>query len=98
LEENEEGLDEDLDGFVVRGDDEIIGEAEDEMRRKYQQDLEEDDRRLKQMVMNAAIFGVNKKRTRQEADLAESDDEFEKRKQERIRERINSQEEAEMEQ
>lgn len=67
------------------------------MRLKYQQDLEEDDRRLKQMVMNAAIFGVNKKRSRQEADL-ESDDEFEKRKQDRIRERINSQEEAEMEQ
>jgi hypothetical protein len=35
-EENEEGLDDDLDGFVVKADDEEIGDvAEEDMHRKF---------------------------------------------------------------
>ena len=35
-EENEDGLDADLEGFVVKGgDDEVIGDAEDDMLKKF---------------------------------------------------------------
>ena len=43
-EENEDGLDEDLDGFVVKGDDEVIDDADEEMHQKFLMDLENDDK------------------------------------------------------
>jgi len=45
LEENEDGLDSSLDGFVDKeGDHQVIGEAEDDALLKFQQDLVNDDR------------------------------------------------------
>ena len=38
-EENEEGLDKDLEDFVVQGDDEEIGDADNEAFIKYQMEL-----------------------------------------------------------
>ena len=44
-EENENGLDDDLDGFVVRaGDDEEIGDENADMHQKYLRDMEALDR------------------------------------------------------
>jgi hypothetical protein len=46
-EENEEGLDSDLEGFVVHNEDEEIGDAEDGAYEKYRLDMELDDQRRK---------------------------------------------------
>jgi hypothetical protein len=44
-------LDKDLDGFVVNGEDEEIGEADQEAHEKYIRDLEEDDRQRTKNVI-----------------------------------------------
>jgi hypothetical protein len=88
VEENEEGLDEDLEGFVVKGDQQEIGEADEDMMEKFRQDLEADDRaRIRQVTM-AVLYGQNKKRMRGEVEGLDDDaDDFERRKQERLEER-----------
>jgi len=44
-EENEEGQDDDLDGFVVHpGDEEEIQDANEDLYEKYQRDMEEKDK------------------------------------------------------
>lgn len=101
LEENEEGLDEELEGFVEK-DEDVIGDAEEDALEKFKQDLINDDRAQTLQIMRAAIFGHNKKRQRHEMDLDEDDhEEFERRKRERIQEReamLNSEDEAELQQ
>ena len=74
-DENEDGMDEDLDGFVVQGDDnQVIGDAEEDMMKKFQQDLIDDDKKKTREVMQAAIFGRNRKRRRNEVDGLDEDD------------------------
>jgi hypothetical protein len=74
LEENEDGHDEDLQGFVVHGDDQEIGGADDDMRAKYLADAQADDRARIENVYKSIILGQNRKRKRGEVDLAEGDD------------------------
>lgn len=51
-EENEEGLDDDLEEFVVKGGDaDIIGDAEEDMLEKFQQDLINDDKARTRQIM-----------------------------------------------
>ena len=104
IEEIEDGLDNDLDGFVVRAgdDDEVIPDAEANALSKFQQDMMDDDKQRTRDVMQAAIFGRNKKRKRGEVEGLDEEemDDFERRKQERIAERerqLNSQDDDEME-
>lgn len=114
IEENEEGLDSDLDGFIdhtkdgrgdqgAGGDDWEIEDLEEAARLKFMQDMHNDDKLRTKLAMEAAIYG-RKKRSRAEAGLEdglEDMDEYERRKLERIKEReqiLNSQEEEEMEQ
>ena len=76
-EENEDGLDDDLDGFVVhKGDDEEIGEETEAMHLKFQRDMEQIDRELIQKTMAAVLLGNNnKKRKRNEVEgLGETGD------------------------
>jgi len=69
-EEDEEGLDDDLEGFVVHpGDEEEIGEANEELYDKYQRDMEEKDKQDIQRTLAAVLFGANnKKRKRNEVE------------------------------
>lgn len=101
-EENEEGLDSDLDGFVEKGDVELIPDAEEDAHAKFIRDLQEDDRQRTREVMQATVFGHNKKRKRGEVVGLDDDlDDFEKRKKQRLQEReqlMNSENEEEMEQ
>ena len=114
LEENEEGLDSELEGFIdhtkdgrgdnaLHRDDQEIEDLEEAARLKYIQDMQNDDKIRTKLAMEAAIFG-RKKRNREEAgldDKMEDLDEYERRKLERIKEReqiMNSQEEEEMQQ
>lgn len=62
-EENEEGLDDDLEGFVAK-DDVEIGDADEGALNKYLQDMHEDDKRRTNIAMQAALFGQNRKRKR----------------------------------
>lgn len=113
-EENEDGLDADLEGFIdftkdgrgeqaIQRDDQEIEDLEDAARLKFIQDMQNDDKMRTKKAMEAAIFG-RKKRNRDEAgidDNMEDMDEYERRKLERIKEReqiLNSQEEEQMEQ
>ena len=113
-EENEDGLDADLEGFIdftkdgrgeqaIQRDDQEIEDLEDAARLKFIQDMQNDDKLRTKKAMEAAIFG-RKKRNRDEAgidDNMEDMDEYERRKLERIKEReqiMNSQEEEQMEQ
>lgn len=84
------------------GDDVEVGEAEEEALIKYQLDLQQDDKNATRRVMEAAIFGRNRKRKRGEIDGGLGDDseldDFQKRKQERLQEReqmLNSQDDIE---
>jgi uncharacterized ferredoxin-like protein len=62
-EEDEEGLDDDLEGFVVHpGDEEEIGEANEELYDKYQRDMEEKDKQDIQRTLAAVLFGANNKK------------------------------------
>ncbi len=69
-EEDEEGLDDDLNGFVVHpGDEEEIGDADEELYEKYQREMEAKDREDINRTLQAVLFGNNnKKRKRAELD------------------------------
>ena len=112
IEENEEGLDSDLEGFIdftkdgrgdhaLQRDDQEIEDLEEAARLKFIQDMQNDDKVRTKLAMEAAIFG-RKKRNRDDADINENMDdldEYERRKLERAKEReqiMNSQEEEEM--
>ena len=100
LEENEDGLDSDLDGFVAKGDDVEIGDAPDGAMNKFLQDMKEDDKKRTQIAMQAALFGQNRKRKREQFDEDELDD-YQKRRQERLQEReqmLNCLDEEELQQ
>lgn len=80
-------MDDDLKEFVVQADNEEVGDAEDEALIKYQMDLDADDKAATRRVMEAAIFGMNRKRKRGDVEggFGEDDlDDFQKRKQERL--------------
>ena len=85
-EENEEGLDEDLNGFVVQGNDEEINpDNEEEAYKKYLEQIELDDQRKKMAEINAVVYGRNsKKRRRYDVDDLDDEDDFEQRKQQRM--------------
>ena len=79
VEENEDGLDSDLDGFIDHtkdgrgeinlGDDEEIEDLEEAARMKYMLDIHNDDKLRTKIAMEQAIYGRNKKRKRAEADI-----------------------------
>lgn len=85
-EEDEEDLDDDLDGFVVHaGDNEEIGDDNEHMHQKYLQDIHDDDQKLMQQVISATLFGNNnKKRKRGDLDWISDDEEHSKRKMRRM--------------
>lgn len=90
-EENESGLDSDLDGFVDNGplgDDEEIEEANAAARERHLQDVEDDEDRALNAIVNQVILGQNKKRKRGDFDLDTLDD-ASKRKLRRLEERQN---------
>ena len=83
-------MDSDLEGFVDKGDNEIIGETEAYMMDKFQRDMAEDDKKRTREMMYATIHGFRgKKRRRDEVDgLEELDhDELQKIKMQRLAER-----------
>lgn len=87
-DENEDGLDEDLKGFVVTGgQDEEIGEADDEMRQKFIRDREADDKANVAKIWSSVILGNNRKRKRGEIEFEELD-EASKKKLKRIEQRM----------
>ncbi len=86
-DEDEEGLDEDLKGFVVTGQDEEIGEADEEMRQKFNRDREADDRAETAKIWSSVILGNNRKRKRGEIEFDELD-EASKKKLKRIEQRM----------
>lgn len=98
LEEDEEGLDDDLDGFVVHGaDNEEIEDENETMHQKFMQDIYEDDKKLMEQVISGALFGNNKKRKRGEVDGLSDDEENSKRKMRRLNEMgLNINEEGEL--
>jgi hypothetical protein len=73
LDENEDGMDSDLDGFVAKGDDIEIGDAEEGALNKFMQDMHEDDKKRTHIAMQAALFGQNRKRKRGQV-MGEDDD------------------------
>jgi len=87
-EENDDDLDSDLDGFVVRGDDEEIGDPTEDMYLKYQKDMENLDKQMIQQTMQAVLFGQNHKRKRGEVEGLDMD-ENSKRKMRLVEERMN---------
>lgn len=71
-EEDEDDLDSDLSGFVDNGplgDDVEIEEANAAIRERHLQQAEEDDERHMGEIVNAIIFGQNKKRKRGDFEL-----------------------------
>lgn len=87
-EENEDGLDRDLDGFVVHeGDEQEIGDESEGMMAKYHADMEELDKQDFQKTMQAVLMGRNKKRRRGDVEGMEYDDNT-KRKMRLIEERM----------
>lgn len=89
-EEDEDGLDEDLGGFVVHdGDDAEIGDESADHYAKFQLDMEQKDREDIKRTMDAVIFGQNnKKRKRDEIEGLDGDDNG-RRKMRLIEERWN---------
>jgi hypothetical protein len=85
-DENEDDNDSDLDGFVVkRGEDEEIGDAPDGAMEKFNRDMQEDDKKRTYIAMQAALFGQNRKRTREQAMGPDDDlEDYQKRRQERL--------------
>ena len=86
-EENEDDMDRDLDGFVA-GDDEEIGEATDEMRQKFRDDMDAIDQEDIRKTYEAVMMGNNRKRKRWEVEGLDVDDNS-KRKLRLIESRIN---------
>lgn len=74
--DDDEELDDDLGGFVVHpGDEEEIGEADEELYQKYQREMEAKDREDISRTLAAVLFGNNnKKRKRHEVEGLEDDD------------------------
>ncbi len=74
-EEDEDGMDEDLAGFVDHApDDEVIGDAEEEGYNKFRMDMDLQDKLEHQRVIQAIIFGANnKKRKRHEVEGLDDD-------------------------
>lgn len=90
IEENEEGLDADLEGFIdynMPGDNDEINDPNDAAFQKYMLDVQNDERERTKAAMRAAIFGHNKKRRFGPDGDDENLDEFQKRRLERIKER-----------
>ena len=87
-DENDEDLDSDLEGFVVRGDDEEIADPTEDMYVKHQKDMEALDRLQIQQTMQAVLFGQNRKRKRGEVEGLDLD-ENSKRKLQLKEERMN---------
>ena len=88
VEEREEGLDSDLEGFIDRdmpADGDEIADPTDGAYLRYQMDVENDERDKTRAAMRAAIFGHDKKRKgwQEDADM----DDLQRRKMERVRER-----------
>lgn len=86
-EENEDGLDKDLEGFVA-GDDEEIGDATEEMMNKFRDDMDKLDEEEYRRTYEAVMLGKNRKRKRQEVDGLDIDNNS-KRKLRLIESRIN---------
>ena len=76
-------MDSDLDGFVAK-DDVEIGDAEEGAMQKFLQDMHEDDKNKTRIAMQAALFGQNRKRKREQLEDDEDLDDYRKRKQERL--------------
>ena len=90
-EEDEDGMDSDLEGLVddaPLGDDEEIEAANQAMYERHRQQADEDDERQEEQIIKELIFGPNRKRKRGDVDL-EDLDEASKRKMRRIEERFN---------
>lgn len=87
-EEDEDGLDDDLGGFVVHGDDEEeIEDADEERMLKYQRDMDALDRAEIKRTMDAVIFGINNKK-RKRGEVEGLEDDLGRRKMRMIEERL----------
>lgn len=75
-DENEEGLDDDLKGFVVQGgQDEEIGGTDEEMRLRFiKEQREADDKAETAKIWSSVILGNNRKRKRGEIEFEELDE------------------------
>ena len=87
-DENEEGLDEDLQDFVVYGE-KNEGQDDDALREKFYEDMKNDDRALTSGIFKSVILGQNAKRKRGQVDLDELD-ELSKRRNQRLEERMGN--------
>jgi hypothetical protein len=87
--ENEEGLDADLEDFVVYGDGKNDCSDEDALREKFYEDMKKDDRAMTNGIFKSVILGQNAKRKRGQVDLDEMD-ELSKRKNQRLEERMGN--------
>ena len=87
-EEDEDGLDDDLGGFVVHGnDEEEIEDADEERMLKYQRDMDALDRAEIKRTMDAVIFGINNKK-RKRGEVEGLEDDLGRRKMRMIEERL----------
>jgi hypothetical protein len=73
-EEDENGLDKDLEGFVVNDNREEIGGDDQDMFNKFMDDANADDRLAIGQVYKSIILGQNRKRKRGDVDLDDVDD------------------------
>lgn len=90
IEENEEGLDKDLEGFIdynMPNDNDDIHDPNNAALQKYLLDVQNDERERMRVAMRAVVFGHNKKRRFGPQDDYEGLDDLQKRKLERIKER-----------
>ena len=87
-EEHDSDLDDDLDGFVVKGDDNEIEDPDGEAYQKHMELMKLQDNMEYQRTIQAVLFGQNKKRKRDDVDGLDSDD-GNSRKMRRIEERYN---------
>ena len=91
LEEDENGMDDSLDGFVehgaLAGDNEEIEEGNEAARALYMERCAEDERNAIKDTMGAVFYGKNKKRKRGEIELDDLDEQqkmIDKRREERL--------------
>ena len=87
-EEQEDGLDKDLEGFVVNDNREEIGGDDQDMFKKFMDDANADDRLAIGQVYKSIILGQNRKRKRGDVDIDDFDD-VAQRKLKRMEERAN---------
>ena len=70
---------------MKKGEDVEIGDAPDGAMDKFIQDMHEDDKKRTQIAMQAALFGQNRKRKREQVMGPDDDlDDYQKRRQERL--------------